>query len=238
MDRFFNWINANILYLFLVFLIFLNFLPIIAPLLLHYEQYESARAIYTLYSFFCHQQHWKSLHVHDHQVAWCARDMFIWGSMLLVLVIVMIRKVKPLSILWLVLYSVPMFLDGGLQTLAVILGYSDSSAFYVSNNLSRMLTGSIFGSGFGLYIFPRMKELLLQEQNDSSLTKGLKLFRGGNNHIKIVLFIISVMLPIYIVFIRVWQITSTEYMPTNFLDTETKLPEDNRDWFLRRQRGI
>lgn len=238
MDRIFNWINTNILYVFLVFLILLNLLPIFAPILLHYEQYDLSRAIYNLYSFFCHQQHWKSLHLHDHQVAWCARDMFIWGSMLFVLVMVLIRKVKPLSLLWLIIYSFPMLFDGGLQTFAVLVGYSDSSAFYVSNNFSRMLTGTIFGSGFGLYMFPRMKELVRQEKTETSSGNTFKLFKGGTNHLRIVLLIIPVMFLLYIVFIQVWQITSTEYLPSNFLDTETKLPEDNRDWFLRRQRGI
>ena len=131
------------LYVFLVFLIILNVLPVIAPILLHYELIDSSRAIYTLYSFFCHQQHWKSLHIHDHQIAWCARDMFIWGSMLLVLIIVIYRKIKPLSFMWLIVYSIPMLLDGGSQTLAVVLGYRESSAFYVSNNFLRMLTGCL-----------------------------------------------------------------------------------------------
>jgi uncharacterized membrane protein len=238
MNKYFNWINTNILYLFLIFLLLLNLLPIIAPVLLHYDFNEGSRAIYQLYSFFCHQQHWKSLHLYDHQIAWCARDMFIWGSMLLVLIIVLVRNTKPLSLLWLIIYSIPMLLDGGLQTLAVILGYSDSSVFYVSSNLSRMITGSIFGSGFGLYIFPRMKEIVQQEKVSSSSGSSFKIFKGGTHHIKIILIILLIMSLIYITFIQLWQITSTEYLPTNFLDTETKLPEDNRDWFLRRQRGI
>lgn len=238
MDKFFRWVNNNILYVFLVFLIILNVLPVIAPILLHYELIDSSRAIYTLYSFFCHQQHWKSLHIHDHQIAWCARDMFIWGSMLLVLIIVIYRKIKPLSFMWLIVYSIPMLLDGGSQTLAVVLGYRESSAFYVSNNFLRMLTGTIFGSGFALYMFPRMKELIKQENSLNSVGGSMKLLRGGTSHLKIVLFVLFVMLLIYISFIQVWQITSSEYLPSNLLDTQTKLPEDSRDWFLRRQRGI
>lgn len=237
MNKFFNWINTNILYFFLVFLLILNVLPILAPVLLHFEMDYASRGIYNLYSFFCHQQHWKSLHLYDHQVAWCTRDMFIWGSMLFSLIIVLKKNIKPLGFVWLIVFSIPMLLDGGLQTLAVVIGYSDSSALYVSNNFFRMLTGTVFGAGFGLYMFPRMKELLRQEQSMSSTVTGLKFLHGGTNHLKIVLPILLIMFLIYIVFIQVWQITSSEYLPTNFLDTKTKLPEDNRDWFLRRQTG-
>lgn len=237
MNSFFNWINSQILYLFLVFLISLNLFPILAPILLHFEKIESSQAIYTIYSFFCHQQHWKSIHIHDHQVAWCTRDMFIWGSILITLIIVLFRKVRPLGFFWLVIYSIPMLLDGGLQTVAAIMGYSDSSAFYVSNNFFRMITGTIFGSGFGLYMFPRMKSLILQEQG-MGVEKTSKLLMKGVNHLKIIVLILTIMFLIYIVLIQVWQITSIKYLPTNFLDTETKLPEDNRDWFLRRQTGV
>jgi hypothetical protein len=131
-----------------------------------------------------------------------------------------------------------MLLDGGLQTLAVVLGYNDSSAFYVSNNFFRMLTGTIFGCGFALYMFPRMKEIIRQENALNPEGSKIKIYQGGKSHLKIVLIILSIMFLIYIILIQVWQITSSEYPPSNILDTQTKLPEDNRDWFLRRQRGI
>lgn len=146
-----------------MFLVVLNSAPILAPVLLHFGAEGLAKVIYTVYSFFCHQQHWKSLHLFDHQVAWCARDMFIWGSMLLALILVKRKNLQPMTFLALMLYSIPMALDGGIQTIAAVLGYSSGDAFYTSNNFTRMLTGALFGSAMGLFMFTRLKEVVNEE---------------------------------------------------------------------------
>lgn len=174
MNKFFNWANRNILNLFLVFLLVLNIAPILAPILLHFGADMPAKAIYTVYSFFCHQQHWKSLHLFDHQCAWCTRDMFIWGSMLLVLILVKRKNIQPLTFYSLVLYSIPMAMDGGLQTVGTLIGYSSSSSFYTSNNFFRMLTGTLFGGAMGLFMFTRIKEISNEEAKSSKITKNAK----------------------------------------------------------------
>lgn len=171
MNNFFTWINKNILNLFLVFLIVLNIAPILAPILLHFGANAPAKAIYTVYSFFCHQQHWKSLHLFDHQCAWCTRDMFIWGSMLLVLILVRRKNLQPLTFYSLVLYSIPMAMDGGLQTLGSMTGYASGNSFYTSNNFLRMVTGTLFGGAMGLFIFTRLKEIANEEAKSAKNAK-------------------------------------------------------------------
>lgn len=167
MNNFFGWVNRNILNLFLVFFIVLNIMPVLAPILLHLGANSFAGAIYTVYSFFCHQQHWKSLHLFDYQVAWCARDMFIWASMLFTLVLVKSKKVQPLGLFWLLIYTIPIALDGGLQTVATIIGFDSSSPFYTSNNFFRMITGTLFGGALGLFMFPRIKQIIFEEMRNA-----------------------------------------------------------------------
>ena len=163
MNRFSIWLNKNILNIFLIFLIILNIAPILAPILLSIGANSPSKAIYFVYSFFCHQQHWKSLHIMDHQCAWCTRDMFIWGSLLFVLILVKYKKIQPLTFYWMVIYSIPIALDGGLQTLGTITGYSSGNPFYTSNNFFRMITGTIFGSALGLFMFTRIKEMVNED---------------------------------------------------------------------------
>ena len=69
--------------IFIIFLIILVTLPILAPILLHIGFNTFAQFIYDLYSLTCHQFHWRSIHVYDHQMAWCVRDTFIWSSFLI-----------------------------------------------------------------------------------------------------------------------------------------------------------
>lgn len=163
MSDFYYRLNQNLLNIFLIFLLVLNTLPLLAPILLNYGFESPAKVIYFIYSFFCHQQHWKSMHLFEYQIAWCTRDMFIWGSMLFVLILVKSRQIKPLGFFWLIVYSIPIALDGGLQTIATILGYQNNDPFYMSNNFFRMITGTLFGSAMGLYIFTRLKKIIAEE---------------------------------------------------------------------------
>lgn len=237
-DRFFAWINNNFLNLFLLFLLVLNVAPILAPLLVHWGAQTPAKAIYELYSFFCHQQHWKSIHIHDHQIAWCARDMFIWGSMLFVGTIVKKRYVAPLSLFWLIVYSLPIALDGGIQTLAAILGYGSGEAFYVSNNFFRMLTGTLFGTAIGLFMLPRVVQVFTKK-SEAKYEINVKHKNGyDENNWKIVLSSVTFMVIIYLLFIQIWQMTSKEFVPSNYIDSEVRIPGDKEKWFVRRQNGI
>lgn len=237
-NRFFNWINNNFLNLFLLFLIVLNVAPILAPLLVNWGVETPAKGIYEIYSFFCHQQHWKSIHLHDHQIAWCTRDMFIWGSMLSVGIIVKKRYLPPLGLFWLIVYSIPIALDGGIQTLAAVLGYGSGEAFYVSNNFFRMLTGTLFGTAIGLYMLPRLVQVFAKREEKKSMgnqdvNKGF-----GESDWRVVLSLMTFMIIIYLIFIQIWLKTSTQYIPSNWIDSEVRIPADKEEWFVRRKNGI
>lgn len=235
-NRIFNWVNNNFLNLLVLFLIALNIAPIVAPLLIHWGMETPAKVIYDVYSFFCHQQHWKSIHIHDHQIAWCTRDMFIWGSMMIVGLIVKIRRISPLSLFWLIVYSLPVALDGGIQTLAAILGYGSGEAFYVSNNFFRMLTGTLFGTAIGLYMLPRLVQVFTKSNesiNEDNMKNGL-----GESNWRVVLSLVLLMIVVYIFFIQIWQKTSTKFVPSNWIDSEIRIPADREEWFVRRRNGI
>ena len=212
-----------------VFAIFsLNVLAILAPILLHFGFEYPAKMIYTLFSFFCHQQAWKTIHIFDNQMAWCARDTFIWLAVLVTSIVVKIKKPRPINWKIFVLFALPIALDGGIQTIASILGYSSSDPFYVSNNLFRMLTGGIFGVGIGLLIFPYLLEVIDVDYKPVS-----RYF-----YLKILVLVMSAMLLIYMGLVHVWKITSSDALPSNFLDSEIKIPSENKDWFVRRENGV
>lgn len=56
-------------------------------------------------------------------------------------------------------------------------------------------------------------------------------------HWKILLGLLIVMSAVYVVFIQLWKLTSSEYLPSNVLDSEIKIPENREDWFERRKHG-
>jgi uncharacterized membrane protein len=155
---------SNIYNVFLVFLIVLNVLPLLAPLFAHWGWTGPSAVIYNIYSFFCHQFAWRSLHVYNYQCAWCTRDMFIWGMMLFIAVLVKIRKVKGVKWYWMIPYTIPIALDGGIQTVATILGFGNNMPLYISNNFMRMLSGGIFGIGLGMWLLPMLKDLTNEQQ--------------------------------------------------------------------------
>lgn len=239
LNKFSNWLNNSILDVFLIFFILLVTFPILAPIFAHFGADTMAKAIYTVYSFFCHQQDWKSLHLFDYQIAWCTRDMFIWGSMLVVLIVLKYKKIEPLSFVLFVLYAIPMALDGGSQLVATIVGYRTGEVFYVSNNFIRMLTGTLFGTALALLMFPRLKEDVDVSSNQERKTVLMQIKKSFSpTHWKLIGIILLCMILVYIIFIFIWKFTSFSYQPMNFLDWGSKLPLRKEDWFLRRQHGL
>ncbi len=123
-------------------------------------------------------------------------------------------------------------MDGGIQTIAAVFGYSSGNTFYTSTNPMRMLTGTLFGSAMGLFMFPRLKEIV-DEENTNKLKPRTKPAHG-----KIVAGMLLVMIVVYFVFIQMWKHTSTEYLPSNSVDSEIKIPQSREEWFDRRKHGI
>lgn len=57
-------------------------------------------------------------------------------------------------------------------------------------------------------------------------------------YVRVIVGILLVMIVIYVVFIQLWNVTSSGYLPSNFIDSEVKIPQDRREWFDRRRHGI
>lgn len=159
MTKFLIKFQNNIFNVFIGFLIILNLLPIIAPIAAYLELDFIAKPIYFIYSYSCHQFHWRSVHVLGFKIAWCTRDMFIWGAFLATTLAVKFNFLKQgLKWFWLIPFTIPIAMDGGIQTIATMTGFSNNDQFYLSTNLMRMITGSIFGIGLGIIISPFIKE--------------------------------------------------------------------------------
>lgn len=207
-------------------------LPILAPVLLQLShtfpilEYP-ARVIYFIYSFSCHQFHHRSIHLFDYQIAWCARDVGIWLGILAGAITVKRNGYKGIPWYWLLPFVVPIALDGGIQTIATILGLDQGpygatdGIWYVSNNFVRFVTGAVFGVGLGLVLSPFFKAY-------SSPIGYLKP--------KVVGIVLSLLLVVYVVFVQAWAATSTDYPPAQPLDLVVRTPAENL--FIRRANGV
>jgi hypothetical protein len=66
----------------------------------------------------------------------------------------------------------------------------------------------------------------------------MKLNKETKSQIKLVATGFAVMLLVYLLFIQLWDLTSLNYKPANFLDLEVKTPADSSTWLNRREHGI
>lgn len=229
MKKILKYLDINFYNLLIVFLILLNIAPILAPVLAALNLIPLAQIIYFVYSFFCHQLDWRSLHVLDFQYAWCVRDTFIWLNILVVGLLTKRYKIKPLNWYWLIPFMIPIALDGGIQTVATVLGYISTEPLYMSTDLMRMLTGTIFGLGFGLWIMPNMWEAgyFIDKRKDLPI----KQLRLG-------LIAVVLNMVLYVFMVMVWDLTSSKYNPSNFLDYAAKTPSYTYEWLIRRAHGV
>ena len=163
-----KFFNKNAYNIFLVGLVLLNVVPWLAPIFMQLGWHGPAKVIYRIYSVFCHQIGWRSLHVYDHQCAWCSRDTAIWGSFLLVAFIVKYRKISGFKWYWVFPFALPMALDGGIQLIATLFSVEkDNDPFYVSTNFSRIVTGTLFGTGLGMTLLPDFFSTTKHDEKDS-----------------------------------------------------------------------
>lgn len=116
-DRRILWLSKHwLLALNIFFLIYVG-LPFLAPILLAKGYTGAANFIYTLYRAACHQLPSRSYFIMGEQVAFCQRDVAIYGSLLLGGLVfgLMRRRLKPLQLRYYVFFLVPIALDGGMQ---------------------------------------------------------------------------------------------------------------------------
>ncbi|MDD3661612.1 MAG: DUF2085 domain-containing protein [Candidatus Dojkabacteria bacterium] len=113
-----------------------------------------------------------------YKVAFCTRDVALYGSMAVAGFIVSLRK-KKLSIPWwaLAIGAVPMILDGGVQFISEFIFISQESLglqlakpWYLSNNETRTITGMLFGLSLGLFLFSEIRSALAETLRASETT--------------------------------------------------------------------
>lgn len=218
-------------------ILFMDLVAISAPILTHFGFTSIAHVIYTIYKFLCHQRPWRSLHLFDYQVAWCTRDTFIYLSMGLSAVFA--TKFKIRNIKWYVplICILPFALDGTVQLIAEINGviHDQQTFFYASTNFMRMLTGTIFGTGAGLWLFSLLDETIEEELEYSSKVKSQK-SKFRNLHYFILIVIICFVS--YFTFVQVWRITSNKYKPSGLLDHVQYFPGVNYEKVGRGGHGV
>lgn len=225
--------------IFLTFLGVLVTLPILAPILLHLNLERPAKVIYFIYSFFCHQFATRSIDIYDYQIAWCARDTGIWTAMFITGLLVKFNKLPRLRWFWVIPFIIPMALDGGLQTIFTFLNLSPAGmvsgeSIYVSNNLSRYLTGAIFGIGVGWWLCQQIKDI--SNNKIEEITASSKNLLEKYSHLSWSILLTLVMFIIYVVFVQVWTLTSPVNKPLNGLDSAVKSSNDL--FFARRGNAV
>lgn len=209
-----DFFERNILNIFILliggFLLFAFLAPITAALGFN----DLSKVIYEIYSYLCHQRSWRSIHIFDYQLAFCVRDTFIYLSLLVSLIITKYTNVKQLKWYIAILCVIPMALDGGIQTIAEILTAGKNVVqFYESNNLFRMITGTIFGYGVGLWMWPMLKEGVTFVKKEINIKINTAYLVG-------ILLIANLF--VYMGMVTVWDLTSPTIKPTNIFDSTAK----------------
>ncbi len=212
-------------------------LAFLAPITLALGLTPIAKVLYFIYSFFCHQFANRSIHLFDYQLAWCARDTGIWIGFFIVALLIKLGKIKGIRWYWVILFVIPIALDGGIQTIFTMLNVSATGSLiadpaYVSNNLMRFMTGSIFGIGVSLWLSPLMQTKIITEKKDVLKTK---LALKNKNYFKILVLIVT-MFPTFVLLLGVWDLTSQENNPVAPLESVAKVNKDQ--FFLRREDAI
>lgn len=216
--------------IYLGFLLLLNLLPALAPLIYKLGEHSSvfaaiAKVVYLVYSFTCHQFAWRSFAVFDYQFAWCARDTGIWFGMLLLAFLA--PRLKPLRWYWVIPFIIPIALDGGVQTVATVLGVEvagpSGAPVYISSNLIRFFTGAIFGIGVSWWLSPFFYQAFGGEQ----LPLLTKRFTAG--------LLTTSLAATFLLVTTVWTLTSPNHAPNDILDFTVKTPATN--FYLRREWG-
>jgi uncharacterized membrane protein len=125
-------------------------LPLLAPVLETHGHTLLARGIYDSYRLVCHQRADRSFHLYGQKMAFCERDLAIYGTATLLLLCYALTRLRwqprPISPRWLVLMALPMALDGGTQ----LLGLRESTWEL------RVATGALFSAGVALFALPHL----------------------------------------------------------------------------------
>lgn len=125
---------------------------IVAPGLMAFGWTGPAQLIFSAYSSLCHQMPTRSFFIFGEQMALCHRMFAIHASFFFfgVVYILFRRRLRSLPTWLLVIYSLPMALDGFTQ----LFGWRESTWEL------RLLTGGFFGLAVVWYTFPHLEMLM------------------------------------------------------------------------------
>lgn len=240
LNNFATWLLDNIVLIFGIVLVLMNFIAFAAPLLAHLEINWFAGIVYKFYSYLCHQRPWRSIHFFDYKVAWCTRDVFIYISMTFSVFSVLKFRVKKSKWYWAVLSIFPFALDGTTQLIAEIVGITQGKEvfFYSSTNFMRMLTGTIFGAGAGIYLFNALQETVREDIREKLNLKNKKTQIKEINYFKLFTIILIVSFIIYLGIVQLWNITSDKYKPYGLIDHKRYYPGVNYEEVDRTGHGV
>jgi uncharacterized membrane protein len=229
----------------------MDIIAVLAPILAHFGFTTISHWIYFVYSFLCHQRPWRSIHLFDFQIAWCTRDLFIYLSMALSAFFVKAFKIRKVKWYAALLSILPFALDGTIQMIAEINGVLNDKEvfFYASTNLIRMLTGTIFGTGAGLWLFSLLDETIeeeLEEEKSEILNTKFKTKtkseernpRAKLENLKYFLLIILICFISYLGLIQIWNVTSDKYKPSGILENVRYFPGYNYEVVGRGGHGV
>ncbi len=225
-----NFINKHFYKIFQFTILIIFILPILAPVFARFGPKGVSRVIYFIYSYSCHQLSHRSLHIYDYQCAWCTRDTFIWGGILLSSFLVPKYKLRNFKIYWLIPFVIPIALDGGLQTIATMFGLSGGVNFYTSINLTRAISGGIFGIGMGIFLSSMIYSVETPFEKVANLVTNKKV-------LKIFLISFTVLIAFYLFMVQIWNVTSHKYKPDNFLDLTVRTTIEEDTW-VRQGHGL
>ena len=134
-----------------------------------------------------------------------------------------------------ILLTIPIALDGGIQTIAEILDAGKNVAqFYESNDLFRMITGTLFGLGVGFWMWPSLKDSFQVDKvadvskEKLSIIARMRIFLG-NSLLKTIFSLFVFNFVLYLTIVGIWNVTSPTHKPSNFLDSDSKTKTNQED---------
>jgi uncharacterized membrane protein len=128
-------------------------LILVPPIALSNGIENISRPLYSFFSYICHQQSERSLHLAGHQFGVCSRCFGVYFGLLLGFLIYplwrRVEDIEPLPRLWLFLAMVPIGVDWSLGMFDI----------WENTHISRLITGAILGFACGIYIVPALVEI-------------------------------------------------------------------------------
>ena len=126
---------------------------ILAPLAAASGHPQFASAIYTAFSYVCHQIPERSFHLAGHKFAVCSRCTGLYAGLALAALVYplarSLNRVDTPSLLWLILAAIPIGVDFSLTYFGI----------WQNTYASRFVTGALLGSAAVFYIVPGLIDL-------------------------------------------------------------------------------